>query len=293
MSIGILYESNEWSTFSLFEYLTRLLPKKKVRLYNLETDVNIEAILTHNLIVNRIYASAYFRGHKISLFNVKKILDLAKQNGKVILNSYEAHFYEIDKYLTSQVLRKHGLSVPEIYGCFKGKGNLKGITFAYPLIIKPNCGGRTKDTHLVYTEEQLKLIRRQLNPEIYYLAQAYLMPRGNFITRIEYIGGRPVQVLKKMLTVDGLATYNLGSKFYAYPECPVSVLEKAKLALELLKIEMGSLDIIESQNDSYIIDVNSVSNTSEDFVHAFNFDLMQETAKYIASKYYSLFQKEE
>lgn len=293
MSIGILYESNEWSTFSFFEYLTRMLPEVKIKLYNLETDVDIEAILAHELIVNRIFASAYLRGHKKSLFTVKKILELAKKSGKVILNSYEAHFYEIDKYLASRVLHKHGLSVPEIYGCFRGRRNLKGINFSYPLIIKPNCGGRTIDTHVVYTEEQLKFLQRKLKPDIYYIAQAYIKPPGNFITRIEYIGGRPVQVLKKMLTVDGLATYNLGSKFYAYPECPASVLEKAKTALELLNIEMGSLDIIETQSDAYLIDVNAVSNTSEDFAQAFDFDLMKETANHVASRYKSLFRREE
>lgn len=55
--------------------------------------------------------------------------------------------------------------------------------------------------------------------------------------------------------------------------------------MALLDIEFGSLDIIETERDFYIIDVNAVSNASEDNTEMFGFDLMRETAAYIAGRF--------
>jgi ribosomal protein S6--L-glutamate ligase len=61
--------------------------------------------------------------------------------------------------------------------------------------------------------------------------------------------------------------------------------DTAVRAMDCLKIEAGSMDIIENKTGYYIIDVNSVSNASEDNTEMFGFDLMKETAAYAVKRH--------
>ena len=55
--------------------------------------------------------------------------------------------------------------------------------------------------------------------------------------------------------------------------------------MDLLQIEAGSMDIIENHSGFYIIDINSVSNASEDNIEMFDFDLIKETATHAVKRY--------
>ena len=84
---------------------------------------------------------------------------------------------------------------------------------------------------------------------------------------------------------NGLSAYHLGSVYQIYEDCPEDIQRVAAGAMGLLKIEAGSLDIIENDSGFFIIDVNAVSNVSEDNTDMLNFDLMKETAAYAVSRY--------
>lgn len=58
----------------------------------------------------------------------------------------------------------------------------------------------------------------------------------------------------------------------------LKIREAATEAMRILDIRFGSLDIVESGSRFAIIDVNAVSNASEDNTEMFRFDLMKETA---------------
>ena len=49
-------------------------------------------------------------------------------------------------------------------------------------------------------------------------------------------------------------------------------------------------DIIENHNGFYIIDINSVSNASEDNIEMFDFDLIKETAAHAVKRYMEMTQ---
>lgn len=89
MSIFILYESEEWSNFALNDYIKEKGINSK--LINLEKQVNTKEFLNEikqkDLIINRIFASAQFRGHKRALALAKLILDRIKKRGIESLNS--------------------------------------------------------------------------------------------------------------------------------------------------------------------------------------------------------------
>ena len=154
MSIGILYGSQEWSSTALCDYIREM--GIDASLIDLEQDVNLGDLLSHKLIVNRIFASAQFRGHKQSLDVVKDVLDRIVAQKIPLINSYQAHFYEISKLLTAQTLETNHLPSPEIYACFNSLDVPDYSKLRYPCILKPNCGGRTTYTYLIETEEQLK-----------------------------------------------------------------------------------------------------------------------------------------
>lgn len=288
MSIAILFESHEWSSFALADGVRKYLPDVEVTLYDLETAVSEEKILTNDLIVSRIFASAQFRSHDASLQKVISILNEAEDRGIPLLNSRAAHFYEINKQLAAQVLNTYNIPAPKVYACLYPRQGFNGLKIDYPAIVKPNCGGRSTDTYVIKKPEDLPSTWQLLDPDVEFLIESYIPPKDGYVTRIEVIGGQCVQLLKKSVTDAGIAAYHLGSRFVDYSDCPAEVQKLALDAVNCLDIQMGSLDIIEGENGNYVIDVNSVSNYAEENIEMFGFDLIDACAQFIAKTYQGL-----
>ncbi len=290
MSIRLLYESDEWSTYALRNRIQE--QGISCRLACMEDDLVPEQFLNCDLVVSRVFASAQFRGHEKSLRQMPRLIAYLREHQIPMLNPYQAHFYEISKELSTRTLHDHGFPTPEVYGTFCKKEGcaLEEVIselytgIKYPCIVKPNCGGRTTYTYIVHNEEELRSALLQI-PEMEMIVEEYVEPVYGFLTRIEVIGGECRLIVKRSVTENGLSAYHLGSRYQDYPDCPEQIREAAVKAMHLLEIEFGSLDIIESRSSFSIIDVNSVSNASEDNTEMFHFDLMKETARYIAQVY--------
>lgn len=285
MSIAILFESHEWSSFALYDKLAQYVDKTQIQLYDLQTEVADTAILQNDLIVSRIFASSQFRGHQRALERAASLLLQGEKLGKRLINSAAAHFYEIDKSRTASVLTQHKLPTPKVFGLGSPKDSISNFDIAFPLIIKPNCGGRTTDTHVVTDIEALQRLWSKLNPDVMFILEEYITPKDNTITRVEVIDGQCVQILKKSLTDTGLAAYHLGSTYTDYSHCSEAIKALALKTMDILTIEMGSIDIIESADGPFVIDVNSVSNYAEENIEQFRYDLIDAYAQYIASVY--------
>lgn len=290
MGIVMLYESDEWSSYALRSRIQEQgIP---CQLACMEDSISWEQLSSCDLVVSRVFASAQFRGHKRSLEQMPEVIAYLRGKGIPMLNPYQAHFYEVSKDLSTRVLEEHGLPVPKVYGTFRKRdgmgleevlGALR-VGIAYPCVVKPDCGGRTTCTFISHSEQELEEALAQM-PEIDMIAEEYIAPVHGFLTRIEVIGGECRLILKRSVTENGLSAYHLGSTYQAYPDCPEAIRAAAVKAMELLEIRFGSLDIIESGSRFAIIDVNAVSNASEDNTETFRFDLMKETAQYIARQY--------
>jgi ribosomal protein S6--L-glutamate ligase len=290
MAIGILYESKEWSSYALERNINSLgIPAE---LIDMQKELYEEKLLSFSLIVNRVFASAVFRGHHLSHRQTRRAIALLKKAAIPMINPSEAHYYETSKELSTKTLAAHGFQVPEIYGVYRparivdagGVVEADGSPIKYPCIVKPDCGGRTNYTYVVNNYGDL--CRSMENtPDINYIAEEYANPEYGYITRIEVIGRECKLILKRSVTGNGLSAYHLGSTYTAYRDCPAAIKDAAIRAMDILQIEAGSMDIIENRNGFYIIDVNSVSNASEDNTEMFSFDLMKETAAYVAKKY--------
>lgn len=282
MAIGILFESKEWSSYALNENITQMGIATK--LIDMQEDISEDEILSCDMIINRVFASSVFRDHQKSLKRMPEIIDLLRKNNIPMINPYEAHFYEISKELSTNTLAAHGFSVPKVYGVFTSNQIIQSTKIEYPCIVKPNCGGRTTYTFLVKNYNELCSCMQEV-PDIEFIAEEYICPEYGYLTRIEVIDHTCKLILKRSVTQNGLSAYHLGSTYTAYADCCSNIKSAAVRAMDLLQIETGSMDIIENKNGFYIIDVNSVSNASEDNTEMFSFDLMKETAAYAVKRY--------
>lgn len=298
MGIILLYESEEWSTYALRNRIREQgIP---CQLACMEDGIPWEKFSDCDLAVSRVFASAQFRGHDRSLELMPELIAYLREKQIPMLNPYQSHFYEVSKELSTRVLNKHGLPVPKVYGTFhKREGsspeeilNTLSAGIEYPCIVKPNCGGRTTHTYIIHNEKEMEAALSQI-PNIEMIVEEYIEPVHGFLTRIEVIGGECRLIVKRSVTENGLSAYHLGSKYQDYPDCPQQIREAAISAMRILDIRFGSLDIIEGSSRFAIIDVNAVSNVSEDNTEMFRFDLMKETAKYIAQQYREIEDKKE
>ena len=292
MTIGILFESHEWSSIALRDYIQE--EGIEVKLIDLEENFKLDNISKYYIIVNRVFASAQFRGHHKSLVVVEKILEEVKDNNIELINSYQAHFYEVSKELSTNKLASLGFSVPEIYDSFTEEEDLDYDLIQYPCVMKPDCGGRTNYTYILEDQSELRAALEEVeNCELKFIIQQYIPPVKGYITRMEVVANECYSVLKRYVVEGGLSAYNLGSDYDSYQDCPPEIINTALEAMEELDMELGSLDIIESKDDFYIIDVNSVSNFAPENIEMFGFNLIKDTAHYIVKRYKQLLASDE
>ena len=285
MAVGILYESKEWSSCALEWHVNAMgVPAK---LMDMQEEPDPGKLLSCDLVVNRVFASAVFRGHQAALRRMPGVIALLKAQGVPMINPYEAHFYEISKRYSTSALGARGFPVPKVYGVFMPAQISENTQIEYPCVVKPDCGGRTNCTFLIHSFQELLQNMREA-PDIQFIAEEYIDPQYGFITRIEVIDRSCRLILKRSVTESGLSSYHLGSIYADYADCRPDIRNTAVQAMDALGIEAGSMDVIENQSGFYIIDVNSVSNASEDNIEMFRFDLMKETAAYIIKRYWEL-----
>ncbi len=285
MPIGILFESDEWSLHHLASEIRRR--GVECHLIDLREEVSFPSLLDYDLLVSRVFASSVFRENQRALDQMAQLIPYLEEHAVPLLNPGSAHFYEISKVLSTQALAEHGIPVPQVYGGGLPQEILALDGLRFPCIVKPNCGGRTNFTYLLHSHRELESAMADA-PSLPFLAQEYIHPQYGFLTRIEVIGGVCRLILKRSVTESGLSAYSLGSTYEGYDDCSPKVIAGVEAAVARLSILCGSLDVIENDQGYFIIDVNSVSNTSEDCIEAFGFDQMSETATYYVEEYRKL-----
>jgi len=285
MTIGILYESKEWSTFALRDHISAT--GATVKLIDLQEDLDADELLSCRLILNRVFASAVFRGHQRALDQMPAVIELLQKRGAPMINPAEAHYYETSKKRSKEKLAAHGFPVPKMYGVFLPESITESREIEYPCVVKPDCGGRTSYTYIFHDRIELSDSMKGA-PGVRFITEEYVRPVKGYVTRLEIIDRTCKLALKRSVAENGLSAYHLGSEYEFYEELPDEIGNTAISAMDLLRVEAGSMDIIENETGFYIIDVNSVSNASEDNTEMFKFDLMKETAAYAVKIYGNL-----
>lgn len=290
--IGVLYESDEWSDHKLAAELATALAETcgedapTVTMVDMTREDCEERALTCDILVSRVFASACFRGHDASLAHMERLVDEAQARGIVMINEPRAHRYEISKVASTRALAEAGLMTPAIIASGMPE-ELDASAFAYPCVIKPDCGGRSTHTLLAHDVGEARRFIAQA-PTMPFVVQEYVEPEFGYVTRIEVVDDELPLIAKRSIGEGGLSSYHAGSTYELYPDCPDGVRDAALRAARALGIGFGSFDVIETRHGAYFIDANSVSNVSEDCTELFGFDLMRAHARGMARRYHQI-----
>lgn len=321
-TIGILYESDEWSDHKLARELRNALAKEgceaSVEMIDMEAPYAIEHALACNLLVSRVFASARFRGHEASLAHMDELVHTATAAGIPMLNRGSAHRFEVSKQASTAALDGAGMTVPQVFACAEAH-DIDPAALPYPCIIKPDCGGRTTLTEILRDASQARafleaVLRRATKPNgghatppdgrrgsalseastanrcptgphSKFIVEEYIEPELGFLTRIEIVDGHVALVVKRSVAESGLSGYHEGSVYTPYDDCPPKLVAEAEQAARTLGFDFGSFDVIECSRGAFFIDANSVSNVSEDCTELLGCDLMALHARAMAKRF--------
>ena len=285
MSIGILYESDEWSNCRLRDCLIRKgIDTEMIFMGNAGMDG--DGPFLHSLYVNRVFPSADMRGYGMSIEKTERLLRVLMNQNIPAVNSYEAFLYDCSKWRTYVRLKEKGYTVPEtILIDAESVQDMDGNVLRFPVVLKRDCSGRSYGMKIVRTEESMRALKPQMMCT-QWIVQAYVEPTKGYTTRVEVVGGTVMTALKRFLGRNGISSYSTGSRYEVYDGCSPRILENAIAVLHALDIEMGSLDFIETDEGRvYLIDVNATSNFTPDYIPLLGFDPMKKMAMYIVQKY--------
>lgn len=285
MSIGILYESYEWSNCRLGEIITQNGIAAEM-IFAEDLQLKPGGDLPHAMYINRVFPSADMRGHTTAIEKTARILEAADKQNIPIINSYKAFRYDCSKLETYKLLMQNGFNIP--WFIYINRGNTGAINkenLELPAILKRDCGGRSYDLKMIMTAQDLIDVEEDISSSGWIL-QEFVEPVKGFSTRVEVIDNRVMTILKRFLGKNGISSYSMGSRYEIYKNCPRGIIEDSTAVLKTLDIEMGSLDFIESSNGTnHLIDVNATSNFTPDYIPLLGFDPIEKMAEYIISKY--------
>ena len=192
--LAIYYEHPDWFR-ALFEELDRrAVPYTRIDASRHQYDPGARHG-EYALFFNRMSASAYTRGHGNAIFYTRNLLAHLERMGTRVINGSDAFAIETSKALQLTLLESLGLPHPAtrvINSAAEAPRAARDLHF--PLVVKPNIGGRGAGIVRYDTMETLASAADQglieLGIDSTALVQEYIPPRGGHITRVETLGGK-------------------------------------------------------------------------------------------------------
>lgn len=258
------------------------------------------------LFFNRMSASAYLRGHGNAVFYTLGLLaNLERQNIRVV-NGYEAFQVETSKALQIALLSSLGVKFPNTRIINSvGKIVEAAASLRFPIVIKPNIGGRgagiVKFDSVADLENAAADNLFDLGIDSTALVQEFAPKRGGSIQRIETLGGKflyglkifpedenfnlcPAEVCRieaapeaggisaigEMCLTDAPKTDLQIEKF----EPPAEIVETVEKIVREAKIDVGGIEYLidDRTGEPLFYDINALSNFVADAVNLIGFD---------------------
>jgi D-ala D-ala ligase C-terminus len=148
-----------------------------------------------SLLFNRMSASAHVRGNGQAIFFTQSYLAYLETIGIRVINGTRAFALEISKARQLQLFNSLGLRFPKthVVNCVN-EILAAALQIGFPLLVKPNIGGRGAGIVRVDSMEQLEaaIDKASLNFGIDQtaLVQEFIPARNGHITRVETLGGK-------------------------------------------------------------------------------------------------------
>jgi glutathione synthase/RimK-type ligase-like ATP-grasp enzyme len=262
-TIAIYFEHPEW-----FRPLFAELDRRDIWYMKLDSSrhsYDVTEPQPYALLFNRMSASAYLREHAQGIFFTRDFLRHVENNGTRVINGSCAFGYEISK--AAQLSLFHSLGVPfprtRVVNCLE-RLRRHASEIGFPLLIKPNIGGR--GAGIVRLDSEAELDRAieagqiGLGIDSTILVQELSPARGGHIIRVETLDGKFLYAVK---------IFTAGKNFNL---CPAEICQtengegamcladgaKAGLKIEPYQPPREIIDIVESIVASAEIDVGGV-----------------------------------
>jgi len=194
LPIAIYYEHPEW-----FRSLFSELDSRGIQYVKLNPSCHsfnpAAASPDFSLLFNRMSASAHVRGNSQAIFFTQSYLAYLETIGIRVINGTRAFALEISKARQLQLLNSLGLRFPktQVVNC-ANEILAAALHIGFPLLVKPNIGGRGAGIVRLNSMEQLEaaIDKASLNFGIDQtaLVQEFIPARNGRITRVETLGGK-------------------------------------------------------------------------------------------------------
>ena len=233
-----------------------------------------ETLYSYDCVMNRVYASVANRDYKDNLQTLKLLTSL-EANGVICINSSHTTKVDYSKAYSASVMKAYGVLTPETLKINSIDEKEKAIQFAkrfgYPLIIKRDMGGRSKDIFKIDSSKQLKdTINYFFTPEVLneynagIVVQQFVKTTKPHDCRIAIVNGEFAYAFARTLisedNSDGwLASIARGSKAHEYSPDEKTI-ELAKNATEAIGALWNEVDITFTEQGPVIIENNPTPN---------------------------------
>jgi glutathione synthase/RimK-type ligase-like ATP-grasp enzyme len=248
-----------------------------------------------SLLLNRMSASAYLRGNSQGIFFTHAYLAHLEGASVRVLNGSRAFALEVSKARQLQLLCSLGISFPKtrVVNC-TGEILSAAQEIGFPLLVKPNIGGRGAGIVRFDSIEQLKTAidacTLQLGIDQIALVQEFIPARNGQITRVETLGGKFLYAINILVTGEsfnlcpaelcqiesiaenpGANTAGLKVESFTPPRTLIDAVEKIVAAAG---IDVGGVEYMIDDRDGRAVfyDINALSNFVADAPRVIGFD---------------------
>ena len=309
-AIGVYYEHPEWFRPLFAELERRGTPYVRLDAASHGYDPSAPPG-GFALLLNRMSASAYLRGHGHAVFYTRYFLESLERAGVRVVNGSASYAVETSKALQLSLL--HGLGLPHprtriVNSPEQAVGAARRLGF--PVMVKPNIGGR--GAGVVRYDTPASLERAASEGAIDFgvdhtaLVQEFVPARGGHITRVETLAGKFLYAIKVYTTGE---SYNLcpaefcqvedragaapepqaeatpvgemcltdapkaGLRVEAYTP-PAEIIEAVERIATAAQLDLGGVEYMTDDRDGsvYFYDINALSNFVADAPRVVGFD---------------------
>lgn len=308
LPIAVYYEHPEWFRALFAELDKRATPYVRIDARCHSYDIT-ERDKKYALFFNRMSASAYLRGHGQGIFYTRDYLAHVESTGTRVINGQSAFAIEISKARQLSLFHSLGLAAPRsrVINCPE-EVERAVAALGFPLIIKPNIGGRgagiVRLNSAADLEQALASDLIELGIDSTALVQEFIPARGGHIHRVETLGGKFLYAMKVFTTGEN---FNLcpaeicqienaaaegamcladgpkaGLKIEPF-QPPTDVISTVERIAEAGGIDVGGVEYMIDERDGRLLfyDINALSNFVADAPRILGFDPHARLADYL------------
>src|SRR5262245_45454772 len=232
---------------------------------------------------NRMSASSHTRDHRYGAEYTGAVLAWLTRHGRCVVNGERALQLEVSKVAQYEALARFGIPSPPTIAAV-GKEHIANAAdrLGYPLILKPNRGGKGLGVRLFLSVAALS--EHLASPDFeepvdgITLVQRYIKAPAPFITRVEFVGGRFLYAVRvdtsqgfELCPVDAAAMPIAcpadapSDKFQILAEFDHPLLPRWQACLAANDVEVAGVEfVVDAAGNAFTYDINTNTNYNGD-----------------------------